>query len=164
MKRNRRGLDEFSEQLQDRQFGSDGREAGRASRPSDPLLLSLCPAKARQARYLLHSQSQGQVIGITGRTGHATGPHLYFGITEDGEWVDPLKYLTDCTKAGESERSFFRASLAPDLQSILEEDECRPGEKRKGSSEHFLPLLLYDYFPSEAFFDDRHRETPSISF
>ncbi len=43
--------------------------------------------------------SQGQVIGITGCTGHATGPHLHFGITEDGEWVDPLKYLTDYTKA-----------------------------------------------------------------
>lgn len=43
--------------------------------------------------------SQGQVIGITGCTGHSTGPHLHFGITEDGEWVDPLKYLTDYTKA-----------------------------------------------------------------
>lgn len=42
--------------------------------------------------------SQGQVIGITGCTGHTTGPHLHFGITEDGEWVDPLKYLTDYAK------------------------------------------------------------------
>jgi len=42
--------------------------------------------------------SQGQVIGITGCTGHSTGPHLHFGITEDGEWVDPLKYLTDYSK------------------------------------------------------------------
>ncbi|BAK98731.1 putative metalloendopeptidase [Oscillibacter valericigenes Sjm18-20] len=43
--------------------------------------------------------TQGQVIGITGCTGHSTGPHLHFGITEDGEWVDPLKYLSDYTKA-----------------------------------------------------------------
>lgn len=42
--------------------------------------------------------AQGQVIGITGCTGHSTGPHLHFGITEDGEWVDPLKYLADYTK------------------------------------------------------------------
>jgi murein DD-endopeptidase MepM/ murein hydrolase activator NlpD len=45
------------------------------------------------------SVSQGQVIGITGCTGHSTGPHLHFGITENGQWVDPLKYLTDYSKA-----------------------------------------------------------------
>lgn len=42
---------------------------------------------------------QGQVIGITGCTGHSTGPHLHFGITENGEWIDPLKYLTDYSKS-----------------------------------------------------------------
>lgn len=43
--------------------------------------------------------AQGQVIGITGCTGHSTGPHLHFGITENGNWVDPLKYLTNYIKA-----------------------------------------------------------------
>ncbi|MEG1917652.1 MAG: peptidoglycan DD-metalloendopeptidase family protein [Oscillospiraceae bacterium] len=42
--------------------------------------------------------TQGQVIGITGSTGHSTGPHLHFEITENGSRVDPLKYLTNYIK------------------------------------------------------------------
>ena len=42
---------------------------------------------------------QGDVLGITGSTGHSTGPHLHFEITENGKRLDPLKYLTGYTKA-----------------------------------------------------------------
>ncbi len=42
--------------------------------------------------------SQGQVIGITGSTGVSSGPHLHFEISENGQIVDPLNYLTDYIK------------------------------------------------------------------
>ena len=42
--------------------------------------------------------SQGQVVGITGSTGVSSGPHLHFEISENGQIVDPLKYLTNYTK------------------------------------------------------------------
>ena len=37
--------------------------------------------------------SQGQALGITGSTGHSTGPHLHYEIWLNGERIDPLPYL-----------------------------------------------------------------------
>ena len=42
---------------------------------------------------------QGDVLGITGSTGISNGPHLHFEITENGERVDPLIYLTGYIQA-----------------------------------------------------------------
>lgn len=41
---------------------------------------------------------QGQAVGVTGSTGVSSGPHLHFEITENGQIVDPLKYLTNYEK------------------------------------------------------------------
>lgn len=37
----------------------------------------------------------GETVAFSGNTGYSTGPHLHFAVKENGEYVDPLKYLSE---------------------------------------------------------------------
>lgn len=37
---------------------------------------------------------QGQVVAKSGNTGLSTGPHLHYGVWQEGELIDPLSFLS----------------------------------------------------------------------
>lgn len=56
--------------------------------------LSTCYAHQSQILVTVgQTVAQGQVIGLVGQTGYATGPHLHFETRVDGNPVDPMQYF-----------------------------------------------------------------------
>jgi murein DD-endopeptidase MepM/ murein hydrolase activator NlpD len=76
---------------------------------------------------------QGDVIGYVGMTGLATGPHLDYRVTEDGEWLNPLKLksITPDPLRGDSLRHFLAGveRLTPQLAltpGVVASDAIQP--------------------------------------
>ena len=42
--------------------------------------------------------SQGQKVALSGNTGQSSGPHLHYGITRDGQRLDPLTRVSNLPK------------------------------------------------------------------
>lgn len=65
--------------------------------------------------------TQGDIIGYVGKTGLATGPHLDYRVSDDGQWLDPLKLksITPDPLGGKSLQQFRShvAGVLPRLEA-----------------------------------------------
>ena len=41
----------------------------------------------------------GFIIAKSGNSGNSTGPHLHFSVTENGKYINPIRFLNDLIKA-----------------------------------------------------------------
>lgn len=66
----------------------------------------------------------GTLLGLSGSTGHSTGPHLHFSETVDGRYVDPSNVIqkVDATAGGPAPQNWWQGIAGKlDVQSQIED-------------------------------------------
>ena len=49
---------------------------------------------------------QGEKVALSGNTGQSTGPHLHYGISRNGQRLDPLSRVSGLPKSANAAREY----------------------------------------------------------
>ena len=92
---------------------------------------------------------KGQEIGLVGSTGNSTGPHLHFGLYQDGQAIDPTSYAgfsngTNMFKGGIARINEKMGELVtlPGGSQVLPHDKTVEISKAQGQANAYKEMLI----------------------